>query len=99
MNTNLKCHAQNALLELTPKSEFLLPPFLLKKWQLSLPRLPAQSSGHVLQDRVEAKKGEWLPGLPSPTYDLDGSLPGDNGFDPLGLAEDPENLGGTRKPS
>ncbi|KAG6412871.1 hypothetical protein SASPL_125564 [Salvia splendens] len=41
--------------------------------------------------KVEAKKGEWLPGLPSPTY-LDGSLAGDNGFDPLGLAEDPENL-------
>ncbi|XP_008783815.1 chlorophyll a-b binding protein 4, chloroplastic-like [Phoenix dactylifera] len=41
--------------------------------------------------KVEAKKGEWLPGLPSPAY-LNGSLPGDNGFDPLGLAEDPENL-------
>ncbi|XP_020110699.1 chlorophyll a-b binding protein 4, chloroplastic [Ananas comosus] len=40
--------------------------------------------------KVEAK-GEWLPGLPSPAY-LNGSLPGDNGFDPLGLAEDPENL-------
>ncbi|GMP33436.1 hypothetical protein CsSME_00006754 [Camellia sinensis var. sinensis] len=40
--------------------------------------------------KVEAK-GEWLPGLPSPDY-LNGSLPGDNGFDPLGLAEDPENL-------
>ncbi|TVU67045.1 hypothetical protein FQP81_21195, partial [Pseudoalteromonas distincta] len=41
--------------------------------------------------KVEAKKGEWLPGLASPGY-LNGSLPGDNGFDPLGLAEDPENL-------
>jgi len=41
--------------------------------------------------KVEAKKGEWLPGLASPGY-LTGSLPGDNGFDPLGLAEDPENL-------
>ncbi|CAN6484525.1 unnamed protein product [Victoria cruziana] len=41
--------------------------------------------------KVEAKKGEWLPGLASPAY-LNGSLPGDNGFDPLGLAEDPENL-------
>ena len=38
--------------------------------------------------RIAAKKGEWLPGLPSPDY-LNGSLPGDNGFDPLGLAEDP----------
>lgn len=41
--------------------------------------------------KVEAKKGEWLPGLPSPAY-LNGNLAGDNGFDPLGLAEDPENL-------
>ncbi|MQI32332.1 hypothetical protein EI016_24465, partial [Escherichia coli] len=41
--------------------------------------------------KVQAKKGEWLPGLASPGY-LNGSLPGDNGFDPLGLAEDPENL-------
>ncbi|MCO5596398.1 hypothetical protein L7F22_050459 [Adiantum nelumboides] len=41
--------------------------------------------------KVEAKKGEWLPGLTSPSY-LDGSLPGDNGFDPLGLGEDPGNL-------
>jgi len=41
--------------------------------------------------KVEAKKGQWLPGLASPEY-LNGSLPGDNGFDPLGLAEDPANL-------
>ncbi|RZC60869.1 hypothetical protein C5167_022625 [Papaver somniferum] len=41
--------------------------------------------------KIEAKKGQWLPGLASPGY-LTGSLPGDNGFDPLGLAEDPENL-------
>lgn len=41
--------------------------------------------------KVEAAKGEWCPGVPSPSY-LDGSLPGDNGFDPLGLGADPENL-------
>ncbi|EFJ34771.1 light-harvesting complex [Selaginella moellendorffii] len=41
--------------------------------------------------KVEAKKGEWCPGLASPGY-LNGSLPGDNGFDPLGLAGDPANL-------
>ncbi|KAH9298723.1 hypothetical protein KI387_030405, partial [Taxus chinensis] len=41
--------------------------------------------------KVEAKKGEWLPGLASPNY-LNGSLPGDNGFDPLGLGEDPNSL-------
>ncbi|XP_030950286.1 photosystem I chlorophyll a/b-binding protein 5, chloroplastic [Quercus lobata] len=33
----------------------------------------------------------WLPGLDPPPY-LDGSLPGDFGFDPLGLGEDPESL-------
>lgn len=52
-------------------------------------RLPSTSSTNSL--KVEAKKGEWLPGLASPAY-LNGSLPGDNGFDPLALAEDPENL-------
>jgi len=41
--------------------------------------------------KVEAAKGEWLPGLDSPAY-LNGSLAGDNGFDPLGLGEDPESL-------
>lgn len=34
---------------------------------------------------------EWLPGQPRPPY-LDGSSPGDFGFDPLGLAEVPENF-------
>eukprot|EP00958_Prasinococcus_capsulatus_P020674 scaffold2734_cov350-Prasinococcus_capsulatus_cf.AAC.2 len=36
-------------------------------------------------------KGSWLPGSTAPAY-LDGSLPGDVGFDPLGLGEDPESL-------
>nr|ACA66262.1 chloroplast chlorophyll a/b binding protein precursor [Phyllostachys edulis] len=53
-------------------------------------RLGRASSSTRRSLRVEAK-GEWLPGLASPAY-LDGSLAGDNGFDPLGLAEDPENL-------
>lgn len=34
---------------------------------------------------------EWMPGQPRPPY-LDGSSPGDFGFDPLGLAEVPENF-------
>jgi hypothetical protein len=34
---------------------------------------------------------QWLPGQPRPSY-LDGSAPGDFGFDPLGLGEVPENL-------
>ncbi|GJP55975.1 hypothetical protein CLOM_g15013 [Closterium sp. NIES-68] len=37
------------------------------------------------------KRQIWLPGSTAPAY-LDGSLPGDNGFDPLGLAEHPEAL-------
>eukprot|EP00244_Chara_vulgaris_P005656 TRINITY_DN21_c0_g2_i4.p2 TRINITY_DN21_c0_g2~~TRINITY_DN21_c0_g2_i4.p2 ORF type:complete len:272 (+),score=43.72 TRINITY_DN21_c0_g2_i4:222-1037(+) len=36
-------------------------------------------------------KGNWLPGSESPAY-LDGSLPGDNGFDPLELGREPEQL-------
>ncbi|KAL8551555.1 hypothetical protein ACS0TY_000591 [Phlomoides rotata] len=34
---------------------------------------------------------EWMPGQPRPPY-LDGSAPGDFGFDPLRLGEVPENL-------
>ncbi|MCO5571566.1 hypothetical protein L7F22_025310 [Adiantum nelumboides] len=41
--------------------------------------------------KVEAKKGEWLPGLASPGY-LDKSLLGDNGFASLGLAKHPTIL-------
>ncbi|KAK1630762.1 hypothetical protein QYE76_005077 [Lolium multiflorum] len=43
------------------------------------------------RDVAVQAKGAWLPGLASPTY-LDGSLAGDNGFDPLALAADPEDL-------
>ncbi|KAI5078555.1 hypothetical protein GOP47_0006226 [Adiantum capillus-veneris] len=49
------------------------------------------SSSPVRAFKVEAKIGEWLPSMASPAY-LDGNLVGDNGFDPLGLAEDPANL-------
>ncbi|KAA0846904.1 hypothetical protein EYC93_28510, partial [Enterobacter hormaechei] len=51
---------------------------------------PGSNPAPARSFKVEAK-GEWLPGLSSPSY-LNGSLPGDNGFDPLGLAEDPESL-------
>lgn len=40
---------------------------------------------------VMAKAGQWCPGLASPAY-LDGSMPGDYGFDPLKLGEVPSNL-------
>ena len=33
----------------------------------------------------------WNPGSPAPEW-LDGSLPGDYGFDPLGLGSDPDVL-------
>jgi hypothetical protein len=33
----------------------------------------------------------WFPGTPFPAH-LDGSLPGDHGFDPCGLGTDPAKL-------
>jgi len=39
----------------------------------------------------KAPKESWYPGSPGPEY-LDGSLPGDYGFDPLGLGSDPKLL-------
>ncbi|KAE8796843.1 Chlorophyll a-b binding protein P4, chloroplastic [Hordeum vulgare] len=41
--------------------------------------------------RAIAERATWLPGLDPPAY-LDGTLPGDYGFDPLGLGEQPEDL-------
>jgi hypothetical protein len=38
-----------------------------------------------------AKAGNWYPGAASPTY-LNGSLPGDYGFDPLQLGTEPDQL-------
>ncbi|EMS52019.1 Chlorophyll a-b binding protein P4, chloroplastic [Triticum urartu] len=51
--------------------------------------------GHHVQApfavRATAERATWLPGLDPPAY-LDGTLPGDYGFDPLGLGEQPEDL-------
>ena len=39
----------------------------------------------------KAERQVWFPGNKAPDY-LDGSLPGDFGFDPLGLGSDPQTL-------
>jgi len=41
--------------------------------------------------KVVARDAPWLPGSEAPAY-LDGSLPGDFGFDPLGLGSSPAML-------
>lgn len=41
--------------------------------------------------RASAQRATWLPGLDPPAH-LDGTLPGDFGFDPLGLGEEPAAL-------
>jgi len=41
--------------------------------------------------KVSARDAAWCPGTEAPAY-LDGTLPGDYGFDPLGLGEKPELL-------
>merc|ERR1712110_681193 len=37
------------------------------------------------------REAAWLPGADAPSH-LNGSLPGDFGFDPLGLGKDPQAL-------
>jgi len=41
--------------------------------------------------KVVAREAPWCPGSAAPSY-LDGSLPGDFGFDPLGFGANPVNL-------
>merc|ERR1711869_59588 len=40
---------------------------------------------------TQRREGLWLPGSLSPSH-LDGTLPGDFGFDPLGLGKEPKTL-------
>lgn len=49
------------------------------------------SLGGLMSDSEDASRAPWLPGSYAPLY-LDGSLPGDFGFDPLGLGKSPVML-------
>merc|ERR1712178_22666 len=42
-------------------------------------------------NKAQAREAAWLPGSDAPSH-LDGTLPGDFGFDPLGLGKDPQAL-------
>ena len=57
------------------------PAFLLGRPKAQARRLVA----------ARASEGKWLPGSEAPEH-LDGSLPGDYGFDPLELGKSPKNL-------
>ncbi|BBH09685.1 photosystem I light harvesting complex gene 1 [Prunus dulcis] len=52
---------------------------------VQLPSVGANASSRF------SMSADWMPGQPRPPY-LDGSAPGDFGFDPLRLGEVPENL-------
>ncbi|KAJ8471349.1 hypothetical protein OPV22_025692 [Ensete ventricosum] len=54
-------------------------------------RPPPRPVATRLLARAQLQRGTWLPGLDPPPH-LDGTLPGDFGFDPLGLGEDPQSL-------
>ncbi|CAG9465456.1 unnamed protein product [Pedinophyceae sp. YPF-701] len=54
---------------------------------IAKPAAPAAARTSV---RARANAG-WLPGAEAPSH-LNGSLPGDRGFDPLGLGSDPDRL-------
>nr|6IGZ_1 Chain 1, Lhca-a [Bryopsis corticulans]6IGZ_5 Chain 5, Lhca-a [Bryopsis corticulans] len=41
--------------------------------------------------RVQARPGNWLPGSEAPSY-LPEDLPGNYGYDPLGISENPANM-------
>ncbi|XP_044361876.1 photosystem I chlorophyll a/b-binding protein 5, chloroplastic [Triticum aestivum] len=56
-----------------------------------MPGHNVQSSRARFAVRATAERATWLSGLDLPAY-LDGTLPGDYGFDPLGLGEQPEDL-------
>lgn len=61
---------------------------------LRMTKVAAYTNGDMTISAVAAPQNErplWFPGSQAPEW-LDGSLPGDFGFDPLGLGSDPETL-------
>lgn len=58
---------------------------------LAVPAHRAPSPRARVVVRASAQRATWLPGLDPPAH-LDGTLPGDYGFDPLGLGEEPASL-------
>ncbi|KAL5992800.1 Photosystem I chlorophyll a/b-binding protein 5, chloroplastic [Asimina triloba] len=80
---------QAFLLPSSPTPPFSSPSPNLYKHLSSKPFLLA--APRFSQTRARAQRPTWLPGLDPPPY-LDGTLPGDFGFDPLGLGEDTESL-------
>ncbi|KAK3159191.1 hypothetical protein QOZ80_2AG0146850 [Eleusine coracana subsp. coracana] len=57
----------------------------------AMPAHHVQSPRARVVVRASTDRATWLPGLDPPSY-LDGTLPGDFGFDPLGLGEEPSAL-------
>ena len=55
------------------------------------PLLQPPQSQRPVAARAAADRPVWFPGNPPPAY-LDGTLPGDYGFDPLRLGSDPDTL-------
>lgn len=59
----------------------------LRQSKAAMPRRAAV----IVSEAVQTERPLWFPGSTPPPW-LDGSLPGDFGFDPLGLGSDPETL-------
>ncbi|VFQ65045.1 unnamed protein product [Cuscuta campestris] len=59
--------------------------------KLAAPAATSSRSSTVRAVAADPGRPIWFPGSTPPPW-LDGSLPGDYGFDPLGLASDPESL-------
>ncbi|KAG8059338.1 hypothetical protein GUJ93_ZPchr0002g26276 [Zizania palustris] len=67
------------------------PVTALSRSMAAMPGYRARSPRARIVVRANTERETWLPGLDPPPY-LDGTLPGDFGFDPLGLGEEPASL-------